>query len=603
MHDQATRRIEDLALIGSTSSAGMVRRDGTIVWLCMPRFDSEAMFASLLGDPGNGEWALHATAPDAVVTRRYVDGTVILETRIETADGVAVVTDFMPLPAEGGTHELVRIVRGERGVVTMETDLRLRFGYGAACPWVRRNDDGLTAIAGPDGVRVTCDGLTLENADFTSRATFDVAEGATATMLLEWFPSHIDPPAQRDPAALLTRETEIWRQWRERSTYRGPHADLVERSLLTLKALTYAPTGGIVAAATTSLPESIAGARNWDYRFCWLRDAALTLYALLQSGFREEAKAWRLWLMRAVGGSPGQLQIMYGILGERRLPEQELDWLKGFEGSRPVRVGNAAFRQRQLDVYGSLIGAFDASCRAGLDEIDDVWRLQCALVEQLATGWREPDSGLWEVRGPLRHFVHSKAMCWFAFDRMIATAETLGLDGPVDQWRAARDEIHAQVCERGFDRASNSFVQSYDADAVEAALLLLPLLGFLPVDDPRIQGTIARIERDLLRDGLVLRYLPERTDDGLVGKEGAFLACSYWLCHVYAVAGRTADAAALFDRLARVANDLGLLAEEYDSASGCQLGNFPQAFSHVALINAAFALDGTTGASLPSIVR
>ncbi|MDD1449875.1 glycoside hydrolase family 15 protein [Sphingomonas sp. H160509] len=586
------RFIEDYALIGSTETAALIHRDGTIEWLCMPAFDSEAIFASLLGTPEHGSWQLTATDPDAHITRRYLPETIILETTIKVAGGTATVCDFMPLKAEGGTHELIRIVRGVKGTVELCTEIRMRFNYGAWMPWVERKEGMIHAVAGPDAVRLSSS-IDLANRDFVTHADFTVTEGQTVAFALEYYPSHLSPPMPRDPYALLRHTEAKWQRWASDCTYVGPYADTVRRSLLTLKALTYAPTGGIVAAPTTSLPEVSGGVRNWDYRYCWLRDAVLTIYALTDSGYQAEAGAWRWWLMRAVAGAPDKLQIMYGLRGERRLSEIELDHLPGYEGSRPVRVGNAAHEQLQLDVYGAVLGAFDAARRDGLPDMDVVWPLQRAIVTHLLDLWRKPDSGLWEVRGPPRHFVHSKVMCWLAFDRMIASAEDFHLDGPVNDWRAARDAIHADICQNGFDTASNSFVQYYGADRVDAALLQLPTLGFLPVDDPRVQGTIARIERDLLVDGVVYRYQAEGNDgDGLPGREGAFLACSFWLCDAYAVSGRLDEATALFERLLSYGNDLQLFAEEYDPTSRRQLGNFPQAFSHFALINSAHTLAG-----------
>jgi GH15 family glucan-1,4-alpha-glucosidase len=589
------RPIEDYALIGSTEGAALVHRDGTIEWLCLPRFDSEAIFASLLGHRDHGAWQLAASDSTARVTRRYLPDTMILETTIETGAGKAMVFDFMPLPAIGGTHELVRIVHGLEGTVEITMDLRLRFNYGAWAPWVERKEGMIVAIAGPDAVRISSS-VDLDNVDFATQARFHVAAGQDVATMLEWFPSHLEPPLPRDPHALMRRTAREWSLWAQGCTYAGPHAETVRRSLVTLKALTYRPTGGIVAAPTTSLPEMPGGVRNWDYRYCWLRDAVLTIYALTGSGFHEEASAWRWWLMRATAGAPDELQIMYGLHGERRLTEVELEHLPGYEDSRPVRVGNAAHDQLQLDVYGAVIGAFDAGRRAGLHDMDAVWPLQRAIAKNLLTLWKQPDSGLWEVRGPPRHFVYSKVMCWLAFDRMVASATDYKLEGPVEEWRQARDEIHADICANGYDAASNSFVQYYGASVVDAALLQIPMLGFLPADDPRVLGTIARIERELLENGVVYRY---RTDganaDGLPGHEGAFLACSFWLCDAWTLCGRTQDASALFERLLSYGNDLGLFAEEYDPIAGRQLGNFPQAFSHFALINTAHTLAGQAG--------
>lgn len=592
---KAIRPIEDYALIGSTEGAALIHHDGTIEWLCLPRFDSEAIFASLLGTRDHGAWQLCTQDPAARISRRYIPDTMVLETTLETSNGKAMVFDFMPRPAPGGTHEVVRIVRGVEGQVEMCMELRLRFNYGAWTPWVARQEGMIIAIAGPDAVRVSSS-VDLANIDFSTQAQFDIAAGQTVAMMLEWFPSHETPPLPRDPYALMRRTEVDWTQWARSCTYVGPYADAVRRSLVTLKALTYRPTGGIVAAPTTSLPEMPGGVRNWDYRYCWLRDAVLSIYALTGSGFHEEASAWRWWLMRATAGAPDELQIMYGLHGERRLTEVELDHLPGYEDSRPVRIGNAAHDQLQLDVYGAVLGAFDAGRRVGLPDMDAVWPLERAIARNLLTLWKQPDAGLWEVRGPPRHFVYSKVMCWLAFDRMVASAVDFGLDGPIDEWRRARDEIHADICEKGYDPASNSFVQYYGADRVDAALLQIPLLGFLPADDPRVQGTIARIERELLEGGVVYRYRTDAADaDGLPGHEGAFLACSFWLCDAWTLSGRKDEAQALFERLLSYGNDLGLFAEEYDPATGRQLGNFPQAFSHFALINTAHTLCGQPG--------
>ncbi len=590
----AARPITEYALIGSAQSAALVHKGGDIEWLCLPRFDSAAMFASLLGDENNGHWTMRARDRKARVSRRYLPGTVVLETTIHTAKGSATVTDFMPRPAPDGTHEVVRIVRGVRGTVAMHSEMRIRFNYGEWCPWVERRDGAVYATAGPDSVRMSA-GVPLTNENYTSFADFSVAAGQSIAFALEWFPSHLKPPVTRDASALLSRTTAEWNAWTERCGYYGEFQEEVMRSLLTLKALTYEPTGGIVAAPSTSLPELPGGERNWDYRFCWLRDAALTLYALIGSGYVEEASAWRWWLMRAVGGSPDELQVMYGLHGERALTEIELGWLSGYDGSRPVRIGNGAHGQRQLDVYGSVIAAFHASRKAGLADMDQVWPLEQAIARHLTVLWKEPDCSLWEVRGEPRHFVHSKIMCWLAFDRMIASAEEFGLDGPIDQWRATRDDIHAEVCARGYDAASNSFVQYYGADAVDAALLWMPLMGFLPIHDPRVQGTIARIEKELVFNGLVYRYRTEEHVDGLEGGEGAFLACSFWLSNVYVAMGKVRQARALFKRLLALGNDLGLFSEEYDPVAKRQLGNFPQAFSHVGLINSAHALASAAG--------
>jgi len=458
------RPIEDYALIGSTCSAALVHRDGTIAWLCLPRFDSDAIFSSLLGTEENGQWALGAKGDGVHTSRRYWPDTTILETMIETDTGKARVLDFMPRPATGsGIAEVVRIVEGIEGRVALSTEIKLRFNYGLTVPWVQRKEGAIVAVAGPDAVRLSSS-IDLSSFDFATGADFHVEADQRVAFTLEWHPSHVEPPLPRDPFALLRRTRTEWTEWMESCTVEGPYKDIARRSLTTLKAMTYHPSGGIVAAPTTSLPEMPGGVRNWDYRFCWLRDAVLTVYALAGSGFKQEASDWRWWLMRAVAGSADRLQIMYGLTGEQRLVELELDHLAGYEGSRPVRIGNAAHSQIQLDVYGSVLGAFDGARRGGLPDMDVVWPLECAIADNLLTAWKEKDSGLWEVRGAPQHFVHSKVMCWFAFDRMVASAEDFGLKGPIDEWRAARDEIHAQVCEQGFDAASNSFVQYYGAD-------------------------------------------------------------------------------------------------------------------------------------------
>ena len=593
------RRIEDFGLIGNTHSAALVSCDGAIEWLCLPRFDSPAVFASLLGDENNGCWTLAARDPDARVSRRYRPGTAILETRFETRDGTATVIDFMPRPGDEFADEVIRLVRCDGGHIDMAMRATFRFDYGRLVPWLRRTPEGVVAVAGPDAVRLATP-LELENRDFATCADFTLREGEYAPFVLTWFPSHREPPPVRDAIAMEAEVEQGWRRWIGRSTYQGPWREAVERSLITLKLLTYRPTGGIVAAPTTSLPEDPGGERNWDYRYCWIRDATLSLYAMLSSGYFEEARAWRHWLMRAAAGAPQDLQIMYGLHGEQRLMEYSVDWLAGFLDSRPVRIGNAAHAQRQLDVYGELAGVLHAARRFGIDGdggADESWALQLVVIDHLEKIWREPDEGIWEVRGPPRHFVHSKVMAWLAFDRMIASAQMFGLDGPVDRWRAVREEIHADVCRHGFDRKAGAFVQSYGADGVDAALLFIPMTGFLPPDDPRVLGTVAAIERELMHDGLLQRYCGGGAVDGLSGGEGAFLACSFWLCDVYRLCGRADDARALFERLLALRNDLGLLSEEYSPRMGRQLGNFPQAFSHVSLINTAHGLAGAEAAA------
>ena len=590
------RRIEDYGLIGNTHSAALISRDACIEWLCLPRFDSPAIFAALLGDDDNGAWRLCASDPKARISRRYRPGTAILETRFESRGGAATVIDFMPHPGADGAIELVRLVRGDRGALDFDTAITFRFDYGQLLPWVQANAVGLSAIAGPDAVRLVST-VPLINKDFATRANFRVRAGETVAFNLIWYPSHMPAPDCRAPEPLLAATEAFWKDWIGRSQYQGPHRDMVERSLITLKLLTYSATGGIVAAPTTSLPEQIGGPRNWDYRYCWIRDATLSLYALLTSGYREEAQAWQHWLMRAAAGSPADLQIMYGLHGERRLEEYEVDGLAGFAGSKPVRIGNEAHAQRQLDIYGELVGGIFAAHRMGADGVIEAWPLIIVVVDFLETIWREPDNGIWEVRGPRRHFVHSKVMAWVAFDRAIAMAEQLDLKGPLARWRRARKAVHTEICEKGWDARRNTFVQYYGGQALDAGLLFMAMTGFLPVDDPRMKSTIRAIERELLVDGFLLRYSPEAEVDGLPPGEGAFLACSFWLCDVYKLSGRHAKAKAMFERLTAAANDLGLLAEEYDPVGGRLLGNFPQAFSHVGLINSAHVLAGRRGAA------
>ena len=590
------RRIEDYGLIGNTHSAALVSRSGSIDWLCLPRFDSGAIFAALLGDERHGSWQLRAKDREARIFRRYRPGTAILETRFETEMGAATVIDFMPPPADNSVNEVIRLVRGDRGVIEMATTILFRLDYGRLVPWLQRTAKGIFAVAGPDAVRLYTP-VELDNRNLTTQAEFAVHAGEYVPFVLTWFPSHRQPPAVGDAVGLMDRVERFWRDWSARSTYQGPWNEVVERSLITLKLLTYSPSGGIVAAPTTSLPESLGGSRNWDYRYCWIRDATLTLYAFLTSGYHDEAIAWRNWLLRAAAGSPKDLQIMYGLHGEQRLQEFTLDWLPGFGGSAPVRVGNAAFSQLQLDVYGELIGSLHAARRYGIDGSEAAWSLASVIVEHLARIWHQPDEGIWEVRGPARHFVHSKLMAWVAFDRMIASASIYGLTGPIERWRSIRDEIHADICRNGFNAERNTFVQYYGGATVDAALLFIPLVGFLPPDDPRVLGTVTAIERDLLNNGLLRRYDTDDGFDGLDGDEGAFLACSFWLCDVYHLCGRDADALKLFKHLLGFANDLGLLSEEYDPCGVRQLGNFPQAFSHVALINTAYALSGKDNAA------
>ena len=594
-------RIEDYAIIGDTQTAALVGADGSIDWLCLPRFDSGACFAALLGGPGHGRWLIAPEGEVQRTRRRYRDGTLILETEFTTAEGVVRLVDCMP--PRGHDPDVVRLVEGVSGEVRVRFELVIRFDYGSVVPWVRARPSGLTAVAGPDALCLHA-GVRVHGEDLKTVADFTVREGDRIPFVLTWHPAHEPAPARLDAFGEVDETERWWRAWSGRCTYTGPHAAAVKRSLLVLKALTYAPTGGIVAAPTTSLPEWLGGVRNWDYRYCWLRDATLALYALLLGGYTAEAAAWRDWLTRAVAGDPSELQIMYGVAGERRLPEFELDWLPGYEASRPVRIGNGAVRQVQHDVYGEVMDTLYQARRAHLPADEWSWGLQLKLLEVLEQGWRDPDEGIWEVRGPRRHFTHSKVLSWVAFDRGVKTIEQFGRGGPLERWRQIRDAIHDDVCRHGFHAGKGSFTQSYGSEALDASLLLLPLVGFLPASDPRIVGTVAAIERELLHDGFVLRY---RTDapasaagealasahqnvDGLPPGEGAFLACSFWLVDTYALLGRYDDAERMFERLLAVANDVGLLAEEYDPLSGRQLGNFPQAFSHLSLVNTAYNL-------------
>ncbi len=626
--------IEDYALIGDHQTAALVGPDGSIDWLCLPRFDSAACFAKLLGDEENGHWRIAPKGPDGPVTctrRAYRPDTLVLDTEWDTEEGSVRVTDLMP--QRDRAPDVVRIVEGLKGRVTVHSTLRLRFDYGSVVPWVRRSDGHRVAVAGPDSVWLRSEpAVRTWGEDFGTHSEFTIAEGQQVAFVLTWHPSYEPRPRRVDPYEALAQSVGDWQAWAGRCRYDGPHRDAVVRSLITLKALTYAPSGGIVAAPTTSIPEEIGGVRNWDYRYCWLRDSTLTLGALLACGYQEEAKAWRNWLLRAVAGDPADLQIMYGLAGERRIPEYELPWLPGFRGSAPVRVGNAAVQQLQLDVYGEVIDSLTLAQHAGLPTEPDMWRLRQSLMDFLHSAWRKPDEGLWEVRGPRRHFVHSKVMAWVAADRTVRVLEqNPGLDGDVDRWRAMRDEVHREVCERGYDPERNTFTQSYGSRELDAALLLLPRLGFLPPDDPRVVGTVDAVRSELARDGFVHRYdsdrhgsLPDGSDphgsgphdsdthdsdtqgsglkkvDGLPGGESSFLVCSFWLADALHLTGRTTEALDLFERLVALRNDVGLLAEEYDPVAGHQLGNFPQAFSHIGLVGTALALfDGDGEAGVP----
>jgi GH15 family glucan-1,4-alpha-glucosidase len=585
-----TARIEDYGLIGDLHTAALVSREGSVDWLCFPRFDSGACFAALLGDEGNGRWLLQPAGEFHAAGRRYRPDTLILETELETASGAVRVIDFMPPRDE--TPNLIRIVEGLRGHVEMRMDLTIRFDYGSIVPWLRRVDGTRVAIAGPDGL-VLRTPIGLVGRNFHTIGEFRVAAGDRVPFTLSWFPSHEPPAAEVDPEAALEETERYWLDWASTCTHESEWHEDVHRSLLTLKALTYAPTGGIVAAPTTSLPEWLGGVRNWDYRYCWLRDATLTLLAFLTAGYVDEARGWRNWFLRAIAGSPDNIQIMYGVGGERRLTETELPWLTGYEGSRPVRIGNDASGQLQLDVFGEVIDALYQSRVHGLDPSPAAWRITLKLLDWLESGWREPDDGIWEVRGGRRHFTHSKVMAWVAFDRAIRTVDDLGRAGQIDRWCGLRDEIHAEVCSKGFDAERGTFVQSYGSDRLDASLLMIPLVGFLPATDDRMVGTVAAIERDLMREGFVERYRADEANveiDGLPPGEGVFLPCSLWLAGVLAMQGRAADARELFERVLSLRNDLGLISEEYDPAGKRLLGNFPQAFTHLALVGAAVTL-------------
>ncbi|WP_328297086.1 glycoside hydrolase family 15 protein [Streptomyces sp. NBC_00435] len=596
-----TQPIEDYALIGDLMTSGLVGRDGSIDWLCLPRFDSGACFAALLGDEENGHWRIApAAAPDtARCTRRaYVEGTLVLESFWEAGDGSSFkVIDFMP--QRDTAPDVMRIVEGLTGESTVSSSLRLRFDYGHVVPWVRRcegdREGDRVAVAGPDSAWLRSEPpVRTWGEDMSTRSEFTVAAGERVAFVLTWHPSHEPRPELLDPYDALEQSLADWREWTSQCRYEGPYREAVTRSLITLKALTYAPTGGIAAAATTSLPEELGGVRNWDYRYCWLRDSTLTLGSLVATGYLEEARAWRAWLLRAVAGDPADLQIMYGIGGERRIPESELPWLKGYASSAPVRVGNAAVDQLQLDVYGEVLDSLYVARSAGLPAEWHSWKIQLALLDFLEQNWRRPDEGLWEVRGPRRHFTHSKVMAWVAADRAVRTMElNPSLAGDVDRWRAIREEVHRDVCEKGFDEERGTFTQHYGSRELDAATLLIPRTGFLPPDDPRVIGTVDAVREELGRSGLVRRYSTEGLSvDGLPGDEGAFLACSFWLTDALYLTGREKEARELFERLLSVRNDVGLLAEEYDPVAGRQLGNFPQAFSHVGLVNSALVLGG-----------
>ncbi|PDT89843.1 glucoamylase [Bradyrhizobium sp. Y36] len=582
-----SQKIEDYALIGDCETAALVGRNGSIDWLCWPAFDSDACFAAILGTHKNGRWLIAPSEAVTKTSRRYLGNTLILETRFETKDGAVALIDFMP--PRGKASDIVRLVRGLEGTVKMRMELVIRFGFGVDIPWVRRIDHSLMAIAGQD-MTVLRTPVETRGEDLTTVSDFEVKQGETVPFVLTYGPSHLEPPAPIDPEAALQETEKFWQDWCGHCTRDGDYHDLIVRSLITLKALTFAPTGGIVAAPTTSLPEKLGGSRNWDYRFCWLRDATFTLLALMNSGYTEEALAWHNWLLRAAAGSPSNMQIMYGIWGQRRLLEWEAGWLDGYEGARPVRVGNAAHAQLQLDVYGELIDAFHQSRMARLKLDEETWALECAVLNHLAEVWDQPDHGIWERRGQPKHYVFSKVMTWVAFDRGIKSAETFGFKAPLLHWRTLREAIHRDVCNRGFDAEENAFVESYGAKLLDASVLLLPAVGFLPPSDPRIRGTIAAVETRLVRDGFVLRHDPRELPAGQPPLEGAFLACSLWLADAHVLAGDLDKAQVLLDRVVGIANDVGLLAEEYDSAARRQTGNFPQALTHIALINTAHNL-------------
>jgi GH15 family glucan-1,4-alpha-glucosidase len=587
-------RIEDYALLGDCQSAALVSLSGSIDWLCFPRFDSDACFAALLGTEDNGFWRIAPIAPVRSVRRAYRNGSLTVETEMTTDEGTIVLIDFMAIGDP--TPDMVRIVVGVTGEVRMRMELVLRPGYGASVPWVRAVPNGIEAIAGPDRFRLTSTpAAPVHGEGLMTVSEFTVRAGERVPFIFDWSASNLPHVPCVAAEEALSQCDAFWAEWSGRATLDGPYAAVIMRSLITLKALTYAPTGGMVAAPTTSLPEWVGSVRNWDYRFCWVRDATLTLFAMLSAGFTEEARSWRDWLLRAAAGAPSQLQILYGIAGERRLVEVELAWLDGYEGSRPVRIGNKASEQVQLDVYGELMDTLHLCAESGLTNTDADWAFQRALVTHLETAWTKPDSGIWEVRGPQRHFVHSKMMCWLAFDRAVKSIEKWGLEGPLDRWRAVRGAIHEDICTKGFDASLNSFVQYYGGAVLDASLLMMVMVGFLPLDDPRIIGTVAAIERGLMHEGFVQRYVPKPKVDGLPEGEGVFLACSFWLADALVLLGRVDDARDLFERLIGLTNDLGLLSEEYDPVAKRMLGNFPQALSHVALVNTALNLSRAEG--------
>jgi GH15 family glucan-1,4-alpha-glucosidase len=591
--------LEDYALIGDLQTAALVCRDGSIDWLCLPRFDSGAVFAALLGDDSHGRWVICPAGEHRTIGRRYRGDTLVLETDIQGEHGAIRLIDFMP--PRGEAPDVVRIVEGLGGTVEVELELVLRFDYGLVIPWIRSIDGMLSGVAGPDAVCFLTP-VELVGENLRTHARFTVREGVRVPFVLTWYPSHRPLPKPVDAEQALLDTERYWQEWEAHCTHAGEYHDDVHRSLIVLKALSYAPTGGLVAAPTTSLPEALGGVRNWDYRFCWLRDATLSLLSLLNSGYVEEARAWRDWLLRAMAGNPGELQIMYGVAGERRLAELEIDWLPGYEGSRPVRIGNDASKQVQLDVYGEVIDALHQSRVAGLEPSADAWSLTRKVLDWLESGWQEPDNGLWEVRGPPRHFTHSKVMTWVAFDRAVKAIALFGRDGPLDRWVRIRADIHAEVLRDGYDADLGAFTQSYGSKRLDASLLMIPLVGFLPAGDPRMVSTVEAIQRELLRDGLVERYRAddENVDvDGLPPGEGVFLPCSFWLAQNLALQGRWDEARTLFERLRGLRNDLGLIAEQYDPERRRLVGNFPQAFTHLALVDTAILF--SRGAALRSV--
>jgi GH15 family glucan-1,4-alpha-glucosidase len=582
-------RIEDYALIGNNATAALVGRNGSIDWLSFPRFDSEACFAALLGTNENGHWMIAPKAEHPRVSRRYRPGALVLETEFTTPEGTVVLIDCMD--RRGDHQDVIRVVRGIRGKVPMQAELVVRFDMGSVVPWATRMPDGrLEAVVGPDRVQLATP-VPLRGEDLKTRSDFTVEEGQEVPFVLTWTHSYMPEPSQPDALKAVEDITRAWEKWSSKHTPKGPYSEAILRSILTLKALTHHRTGGIVAAPTTSLPEGIGGSRNWDYRYCWLRDSTFTLYALLGAGYTEEANAWRHWLLRAVAGSPEQMQIMYGVAGERRLTEFEVHSLGGYEGSRPVRVGNAASEQLQLDVYGEVLDSFYQARRKGLTKFGPAWNLQKALVSHLEKIWSHPDDGIWEVRGPRRHFVHSMVMAWVAVDRAVRSIQEFGEEGPLERWTKLRSEMHDEICRLGFSNQIGAFVQYYGSTELDASVLMLPLVGFLPANDPRMVSTVAAIEKHLVTDGFVARYNPASAVDGLAGSsEGMFLACTFWLADNYILQGRHEEGRALFERLLEIRNDVGLLSEEYDPKERRQLGNFPQAFSHLALVNTAHNL-------------